>query len=59
MNAVPGYTDCRPNRRRFISLTDELNLADPGVRRFLNHVQQLVAFDGRGARSPTRGAAPE
>jgi hypothetical protein len=22
------------------------NLADPGVRRLLNHVEQLVAFDG-------------
>src|SRR5260370_40196019 len=34
-------------RHRSVFRSSLKNLADPGVRRLLNHVKQLVAFDGQ------------
>src|SRR6267378_4065125 len=42
----PWPRHCRRTARQAIGRSPLKNLADPGVRRLLNHVKQLVAFDG-------------
>src|SRR6266436_6190075 len=42
-----SITNRRPTGRQAVGRSSLKNLADPGVRRLLNHVKKLVAFDGQ------------